>query len=409
MPSRRLPFLYRPLLDSLLLGTWMVAAVASGDPLESVSEALRAGTLSANLRYRYEFVEQENLEKDAHASTLLARLTYRSGALADGWSFGTEADYVALVGDENYNSTENGRTEFPVVADPEGFDLNLAYLKYQKNNFTFTGGRQRIAFQDQRFIGGVAWRQNEQTYDSLRFEYKANEKLKLDYSYIWNVNRIFGPNDGAQPADWHGNSHLVSADYKIAEGQSLRAFAYLLDFENGNGRPNSNNTFGVRYSGQFGAAGLKATIATQTDAGDSPVNYDANFLSVLGSYKVKPVTLQVGYDVLGSDDGNFAFRTPLATLHKFQGFADLFLLTPANGIEDLNVGVLSALGKLKLLARYHDFQSNEGNIDYGTEFNLVATYPVTKQFSTQLKFADYQADEFGPDTLRFWLSLIVKL
>ncbi|MEM1434347.1 MAG: alginate export family protein [Pseudomonadota bacterium] len=389
--------------------TGLQNAPLQADPLATLSEALRSGTVNANFRYRYEFVDQETFDEDAGASTLLTRLTYKSGDFFDGFSIGTEADYVALIGDENYNSTENGRTEYPVVADPEGFDLNQAYLKYKRENFTFTGGRQRIAFGDQRFIGGVAWRQNEQTFDSLRFEYQPNDQLKLDYSYIWNVNRIFGPNDGVQPADWHGNSHLLSADYTLKEGHELRGFAYLLDFENGNGRPNSNNTFGIRYKGKFGPAGLNATLATQTDSGDNPISYSADFLSLLGTYKFSPLTLQIGYDVLGSDDGDFAFRTPLATLHKFQGFADLFLLTPANGIEDLYVGAVGSIGKIKLLARYHDFKSNEGSIDYGTEFNLVATYPVTKQFTTQLKFADYSADEFGPDTTRFWLSLIVKL
>ncbi|MEM9741206.1 MAG: alginate export family protein [Pseudomonadota bacterium] len=386
-----------------------VAAPATADTLEDLSDAVAGGTVKTNFRYRYEYVDQEGFDEEAGASTLLARLTYTSAPVFDGWQLGLEADYVALIGDENYNSTENGNTEFPVVADPEGFDLNLAFLRYKKDSFTFTGGRQRIAFGDQRFVGGVAWRQNEQTYDSLRFQYGVNEKLKLDYSYIWNVNRIFGPDDGAQPADWHGNSHLLAADYAIAEGHSLRGFAYLLDFENGNGRPNSNNTFGLRYRGKVGAVGLNATVATQSDAGDNPVSFDADYLGLEASYALKPLTPFVGYELLGSDDGNFAFRSPLATLHKFNGFADLFLLTPNSGIEDTYVGVRGKLGGVNLMARYHDFQSDEGSIDYGTEFNVVATWQVTKHFTTQLKFADYSADDFGRDTTKFWFSMIVKL
>ena len=33
-------------------------------------------------------------------------------------------------------------------------------------------------------------------------------------------------------------------------------------------------------------------------------------------------------------NGTIGFSTPLATLHKFQGFADVFLTTPASGITD---------------------------------------------------------------------------
>ena len=45
----------------------------------------------------------------------------------------------------------------------------------------------------------------------------------------------------------------------------------------------------------------------------------------------------VGWEVLGGDDStvlNEAFQTPLATLHAFQGWADVFLSTPAAGIDD---------------------------------------------------------------------------
>jgi len=100
----------------------------------------------------------------------------------------------------------------------------------------------------------------------------------------------------------------------------------------------------------------------------------------------------VGYDVLGSDDGVAGFRTPLATLHKFNGFADLFLGTPATGLEDFSVGVAGSIGRVKLVAAWHDFKSEEGSVDFGTEINLVATWPVTKRVTVQAKFADYNAD-----------------
>src|SRR3546814_1461069 len=47
-------------------------------------------------------------------------------------------------------------------------------------------------------------------------------------------------------------------------------------------------------------------------------------------------SLNGNYEVLGSDAGVFAFQTPLATLHKFQGWADLFLTTHSAGVRDLN-------------------------------------------------------------------------
>ena len=393
----------------IVLAVLLISSVSvRADYLDEAVEAIRKGEVKFNFRYRFEHVDLESFSRDANASTLRSRIGYSTGNLR-GWTALVEADHLSSIGPERFNSTENGRTDFPVVADPVGFDLNQALLRYKSDKVTATFGRQRINHADQRFIGGVAWRQNEQTYDAVRLQAKAHAKVSLDYAWIANVNRLFGPGDGAQPGDWQGNSHIFKADYAAAEKHKFSVFAYLLDFENDNGPPNSTQTFGLTYNGGFGPLSVDATIATQSDYEDSPLDYSAEFYSVAASYAFKPVKLSVGYDVLGSDNGIAGFRTPLATLHKFQGFADLFLGTPAAGIEDFQVGVAGKAGPIKLAAIWHDFKSNEGSVDYGTEINLVATWPVTKRVTVQAKFADYNADDFAIDATRFWFSAIVTL
>ncbi len=374
----------------------------------SIAEAFAQGQAKLNFRYRYEFVDQEGQPRDANASTLRSRLTWTSADYR-GFSWGAEADHVTVVGDERFNSTNNGRTNFPVVADPEGFDLNQAYVKYSTGKLKLTGGRQRINLADQRFVGGVAWRQNEQTYDAFRSQYQVSSKVSVDYSYVWAVNRIFGPDNGAQPADWDGNTHLLNVDFKLAETHSLKAFAYLLDFENDNGPANSTSTYGVTYSGNLGGLSLSAGYATQSDYKESPLRYKADYFNVNAGYKIGAVTLKAGYELLGSDEGVAAFRTPLATLHKFQGFADKFLSTPADGIKDLSLGLVGKAGKLSVAATWHDFTADEGGSNYGSEINLVATYPLSKRTSVLLKFADYNADEFATDTTKVWFMLNVNL
>ncbi len=393
----------------VLAGLFCISVVqASEGPGEGLGKAFTNGELKFNFRYRYEFVDQDGLDREANASTLRGRLSWTSARLG-AWQWGAEADYVALLGDERYNSTENGRTEFPVVADPEGFDLNQAYVRYHGEGFSVSGGRQRILLGQQRFIGGVAWRQNEQTFDALRGEFKLHQQLSVDYSYVWNVNRIFGPEDGAQPADWRSDSHLLNLRYTPAEGHAVTVFGYLLDFDNDNGPPNSTSTYGLSYRGQFGPLTLDGSYATQADYADSPLDYDADFYSLAAAWKFKPLTLSAGYEVLDSDDGAVGFRTPLATLHKFQGWSDKFLGTPAAGIEDRYVGVAGAVGPVKVAATYHVFEAEEGSADYGEELNLVANYKVADGMSLQLKYADYDADEIATDTTKFWLSFIVSI
>jgi len=405
----RMGFWMRVLGQPTILAALLISSLpASADYLDDAVEAIRNGEVKFNFRYRFEHVDQDSFSRDANASTLRSRIGFSTSDF-HGWTALVEADQLSSLGPERFNSTENGRSDFPVVADPEGFDLNQALLRYKTDSVTATIGRQRINHADQRFIGGVAWRQNEQTYDGVRLQGKFAEKFSLDYAWVANVNRIFGPGDGAQPGDWQGNSHFLRAEYAAAKKHKLSAFVYLLDFENDNGPPNSTQTFGLTYNGGFGPLAVDATIATQSDYEDSPLNYEAEFYSIAARYSFKPVKLSVGYDVLGSDDGVAGFRTPLATLHKFQGFADLFLGTPAAGIEDFYLGVAGSAGPVKLAAFWHDFKSEEGSIDYGTEINLVATWPVTKRVTVQAKFADYDADDFGVDTTRFWFSAIVNL
>lgn len=370
---------------------------------ESVTDMLSDGTVKLNFRYRYEIVDQDGIDEEAAASTLKTRLSWKS-AMYNGFGAGIEMDNVTVIGGEEYRTPTNGRTEYPIVADPAGTDLNQAYISYKTEGSTTTAVRQRILHSGQRFVGGVGWRQNEQTYDALRFQMPSLGPVSLDYSYIWDVNRIFGPQDSAAQANkWESDSHALLLGFSPAEGHKINVFSYLLDFENA--AANSTSTYGVEYMGKFGGFSLSAALADQSDAGDNPVEYSASYYLLEAGFGVGNFSFGAGMEVLGSDDGVAGFKTPLATLHKFQGWADKFLGTPATGIEDTYIKFGAKLGKVNTQLIYHDFAANEGGADYGTELNLVATYPFSKTASFQFKYASYEADSFSTDTDKIWLTL----
>ena len=127
-----------------------------------------------DLRYRYENVDDDAKNRTASANTLRSRLTLATAAW-NGVSGLAEVDNVWDFESDNYNSTENGNTQYPVIADPTGTDLNQVWLKYDGGKYDGTLGRQRILHGNQRFVGGVAWRQNEQTYDAFRATWKPIE------------------------------------------------------------------------------------------------------------------------------------------------------------------------------------------------------------------------------------------
>ena len=372
-------------------------SVATG--FADFQQAITDGDANVKLRYRYERVDQDNVDKDANASTLLTRLGYKS---ADFGGFYTqiEFDNVTALGNENFNSTVNGNTNYPVVADPIGSDFNQAYVGFKTESLHFTAGRQRINHNDERFVGGVGWRQNEQTYDGYRLRYDNQSGLNVDYSYIHNVNRIFGTD--SPNSDLGGNIHLLNVTYKINADHKVAGFAYELDFDTANAI--ATRTLGVSYDGKVSAVNIHAAYARQNETGDNPTDFSTDYLALELSTKLSAVNVGIGYESLGSDNGK-GFTTPLATLHKFQGFADKFLATPGQGINDLYIKASGSIGKLKLLGVWHQFESDVGSIDYGDEFNFNATYPVYKNTNFLLRYANYSADDFAVDTNKLWAMM----
>ena len=384
----------------------LAVAAACSSPIAQADSTLETlvkdGSANLDLRYRYEGVEEGGKPEDANANTLRTRLSLTTGTLS-GVSFGVEFDDVRHL-TTDFNSTVNGKTDYPVVADPRGTDLNQAYAKFSQGGFTATGGRQRIVLDDQRFVGGVAWRQNEQTYDGVRLQY-GTDSLTAEYSYVSQVNRIFGPD--SPNANLRGDVSLLNAGWKIAADHKLTGFYYDMDYDDSAAL--SNSTLGVRYDGKLGPVALTGSYATQSETGDAPVEYTADYLLLEAKADLAGVTATLGGEVLGSDDGIKGFQTPLATLHKFQGFADKFLGTPADGIQDLYAGVAGKLGPVALSLTYHDFQAVEGGANYGSEWDFTAAYAINSQVKALLKFADYSADDFSTDTQKIWLQVQMSL
>lgn len=372
---------------------------------EGIGSAIKWGSASVSERYRYEYVDQEGFAEVANASTLKSRFTWTSGTVA-GFKGLLEVDNVTSIGNDSYNSTVNGKKSYPVVADPEATVLNQAALAYTAEKWNGMLGRQRIKHGTERFVGSVAWRQLEQTFDAAHLVYAPSTSFNLDYAYSWRINTVFGPDNSNGQLD--GGFHLLRADYFISGNHALAGFAYLLDYNNPT--TNSSNTYGIEYTGTL-LPWLKAhgMYASQSDAGDATLAYDANYylLELTASrhgYYVNP-----GYEVLGSDDGKKGFATPLATLHKFQGFADKFLTTPKQGIRDTYLTLGGKKYQWEFAATWHDFQTDEASLDLGQELDLVVSRPITNNLTGLAKYAHYDGSEetttLAKDTDKAWFML----
>ena len=391
----------------LLLSSPVVLAESGGS---SLAKAFTDGKVNLAFRYRYEMVDQDNTLKDADASTLRTRVTFKTADF-QGFSFLVQMDDVHTIGINDYNSLRNGKTEYSVIADPKGTDLNqMAVIFKGITNTEITAGRQRIIRGNARYIGNVGWRQNPQTYDALSVNIKPNDNLKIFYSYIGQVNRIFGPEAGTPTNKWDSESHLLDASYTFGPAATLTVYGYLLDFDNAAGA--SNDTFGARLAGKLGGDikfNYVAEFATQSDAGDNPTDYDADYLRLEAGVSWSRFGIGVGYEVLEGDTvANSRFQTPLATLHGQNGWADQFLGTPTGGIEDVTVTVSAKLLKAKMKLVYHDYSAETGSVDYGDELDFVANWVLSKNYSVLAKFALYSADTYKVDTDKIWVMFSAK-
>ncbi len=364
-------------------------------------------------RLRYETVDLAGFGKDAESVTarLRAGLQFTNGDVS---ILGEAEGTLALS--EHYNSTTNGKATYPVVADPENAELNRLQIQYTGiADTTFTLGRQRINIDDQRFVGSVGWRQNEQTFDAIRVESTALGPLKADVTYSWSDRTIFGFDSPIQSISGSNVFATVSADVSKI---TLTGFAFLVDQDEAGRRQFSSQTYGMRTSGKFALTpdttlALAASYATQADWKDNPNSYEADYWLADATLSLGRVDLNAAYEVLGADTGaaNTSFQTPLATLHKFQGWADKFLTTPANGVRDLQGGASYALGKIgllgpvKLIGAYHQFDSDIGSSNYGHEWDAQIVMKPRPDMTIIAKFADYNADTFATDTQKIWIEV----
>lgn len=368
--------------------------------------ALSNGQVSGDVRLRYEAVDQDNALKDADALTIRTRLGYRTGSYQGVTGVLEFEDSRTVLGLDDYNNTQGKNPDYSVIADPETTEVDQAYLQYSGYNVTARAGRQVIAYDNQRHVGHVGWRQDRQTFDALSLAYTPTDTLTLNYAYLNQRNRIF-----AEAQDLPAKDHLLNLGYQTGFGK-LTAYAYLLEVDDGT--DNALDTLGLRFAGTYDMAPVTLLYAAEyakQEATTGANEFDADYYKLKAGVGFNGITVALSYEVLGSDDGNYGFSTPLATLHAFNGWADQFLATPASGLEDLSLTVKGSLAGGQWTIVYHDFSANEstaGLDDLGDEWGLAYNRGFAQHYSAGIKYARYSAGDSAAgkvDTNKLWLTL----
>ena len=390
------------------------AALLSG----SVSAQSIAVKPTVDLRVRYEFVNQVGVVEDANALTARIRpgLTFTKGY----WSALVEGEATAALIDD-YNSGTNDKLQYPLVVDPENIELNRAQIRYSSpKGISATVGRQLLEITDQRFVGSSNFRQNQQTFDAVRVQAGKAKGPFTDVTYSWSTRTVNGlKGKGPRQQAVSGDNVFALAGYK-SDAATITAFAYLVDQDEALVQDYrlSSQTFGVRLNGSIPLRGVGrltyvASAAKQTDYHRNPNDYSSKYRLGELTLVTGPLTLGGGYEALGADKGGAltSVQTPLASLFKFNGWADKFTTTPPNGLRDLYASAgygwkkVGATDAIDLSVNYHRFDADRTDLHYGDEWDLLATAKLPRGVIVSARYAHYTAKDFATDTDKAWVEL----
>ncbi|MCW8895553.1 alginate export family protein [Sulfurimonas sp.] len=401
---------------AMVMGIGSVSAQADG--IDIVSNVKVKG----EIRARFENVEDSGTvatDATGDANAFTNRLTIG----ASGDLFGTDwlSAYVEMTNvsalNNNYNDGVTNPNNKSTVVDPKQTRLTQAYIdaKYGKTNVRI--GRQMINLDNQRFVGAVGWRQMFQTFNAVTVTNSDVENLNLFASYITDRNTV------AYEGTADSRDLLLNAKYKVMPELTATAYAYMIGTQ--------HDTYGIALTGDVAVSdGVKvsyrAEYATQTDPSmeksgtdNSAVDVDADYYRLGLGVNANGILAGVCYESLSGEDGvaggDTAFKTPYATLHGQNGWADVFLGnggSPTAGLEDMSAYVgykAKDFGTLKVV--YHDFQSEYGSTDYGTEIDAVYSnkIPGVNNLTGSIKVADFDSDNVNyADVTKFWAMLTYK-
>jgi Alginate export len=385
---------------------------------DSISQALRGdwGQVTFNLRYRYERVVEDGL-KTGNGDPVRLRIGYLTPKFT-----GLQA-YAAVLGNtpvflDDFNDSSNGKTEYAVIRDPNEVALDELWITYETIPDTIIkGGRQHIAWDNERFICNAKWRQMGQSFDSITLFNQSLGNFSAKAAYLWTALTT-------ENKKVHMQSPLLNLNYSIPKIGSIIGYGLWLDYDDSDDSgpfeyAYSAQTYGLRLNGSPSISEnlqLLYTMeyATQSEYQDNPKDFTTDYYSIIGGLLVpleqsifKNFSASIGYEVFGSDN-NVSFQTPLGANHRYNGWADIFGKSkPSTGLRDL-YGLLSAnIAGVKVDLQYHDFHADAGGNNYGTEYDIKITRKFMKHYEILASYSSYDANEYKTDTDKFWLQLTV--
>ncbi|MEM1259211.1 MAG: alginate export family protein [Bacteroidota bacterium] len=347
-----------------------------GVKAENLTKAIGSGEFVFNGKLRFWHANDE-AARASQAYTFGTNFGYLTKAYK-GFQIYIEGESVVALTPDQYFDGLNGLTDLTNVTDPETLELNQMHIAYNDSfNGTvleFKAGRQAAIVEDERFIGRVSARQDDQTFDAIYGRVQNDQKgLAFEYAYMYQINRLL-----AEEIDWRSDSHVFMLRYYKNEKVRFGLFTHLLDFQD-DAPAVSNQTYGITVDRgplpkDKPALNYKGALAYQSDFGDNPTDYRAFLLNIEAGISLPNLGIfNLGYELASSDNGVASYQFPLSTGQRLHRISDVFIDPPADGLHNpyftaesnkLFWGIGGWLG-------YHAYFSEEEGDFLGQEIDVV--------------------------------------
>lgn len=407
-------------MKKLLLSVSLLSlAITEVHAADSLADAVKDGKASLQVRPRYEWVDDNAAAAadTAKAMTVRSVLGYKTAAY-EGFTGYVEVEDIRALGDSYHVPVVQPDPRYATVVDPESTAVNQAWIA----GYGAKVGKQKLIFNNARFIGDVAWRQNDQTFVAGYYEKaKLLPWLDVQLAYATKAAMI---ND--QTADIR--LPVVNLKARAPLGANVTVFWAGLEGREATGlapatagllanagADKSREYRVLRVDGKHGGFLYDLSYGQQRAHADGTAANapDASYRDIQLGYDLGFMTVKLQQETLGAK-----FQTPLATLHAFNGWADRFLVTPDAGLEDRNIKLSGKALGLNLAAAYHRFTAESGGADFGEEFDASIGKAITPQLSALVKFAYYNGTgdvtapasqtAYARDLTKGWVQLDYK-
>ncbi|MEO1487666.1 MAG: alginate export family protein [Bacteroidota bacterium] len=370
----------------LVITPWVLAVIVmistpicgqEKDQKDGLANAISSGEFVFNGKLRF-WHANDDAASASQAYTFGTNFGYLTKAYK-GFQIYIEGESVVALTPDDYFDGLNGLTDLTNVTDPETLELNQMYISYKdafndKTELEVKVGRQAAIVEDERFIGRVSARQDDQTFDALYGRIQNDQKgLAFEYAYMYQINRLL-----AEEVDWRSDSHVFMLRYYKNKKVRFGLFTHLLDFQD-DAPSVSNQTYGITIDrGALPkdklALNYKTAFAYQSDYGANPTDYTAFLLNAEIGVSFPSIGIfNIGYELASSDNGMASYQFPLSTGQRLHRISDVFIDPPEDGLhnpyfsaecDNLFWGIGGWLG-------YHAYFSEEESDFLGQEIDVV--------------------------------------